>query len=61
MNALWARIEPLLPKPRPGNRQYAARKPLPIGWSSRAFSSAPHRIAVKYLRATRAIGQALII
>ncbi len=26
---LWARIEPLLPKRRPRNRQYAGREPLP--------------------------------
>ena len=26
---LWTRIEPLLPKRRPRNRQYAGRKPIP--------------------------------
>ena len=26
---LWARVEPLLPKRRPRNRQYAGRKPIP--------------------------------
>src|SRR5262245_43910985 len=28
-DALWARIEPLLPKRRPRNRQYAGRTPIP--------------------------------
>ena len=28
-DALWARIEPLLPKRRPRNRQYAGRIPIP--------------------------------
>ena len=28
-DALWARIEPLLPKRRPRNRQYAGRRPIP--------------------------------
>ena len=28
-DALWARIEPLLPKRRPRNRRYAGRTPLP--------------------------------
>ena len=28
-DALWARIEPLLPKRRRRNRQYAGRKPIP--------------------------------
>src|SRR5215831_9302893 len=28
-DALWTRIEPLLPKRRPRNRQYAGRQPIP--------------------------------
>ena len=27
---LWSRIEPLLPKRRPRNRQYAGRTPIPV-------------------------------